>query len=73
MGAYMPAKPPKYQRLRPAQGAGSYAVRPLMKVRREEPKLSEETRGTFAAISDPDNAHLFTVDAALKALAHVKI
>ena len=44
-----------------------------MKSKRDEPQLSDETRSTFAAISDPANAHLFTVEAALKAFAHVKI
>ncbi len=38
-----------------------------------KPMLSEQTRRTFEAISDPKNAHLFTVDAALKAFAHVKV
>lgn len=37
------------------------------------PKISEKTRRTFEMISDPKNAHLFTVDAALKAFAHIKI
>lgn len=73
MSAHMSATLQHHQRLRPAQGTGGYAVRPLMKVKREEPQLSEETRSTFEAISDPANAHLFTVAAALKALAHVKI
>lgn len=40
---------------------------------RSIPRLTEETRRVFAAISDPKNAHLFTVEAALKALAHVKL
>ncbi len=36
-----------------------------------KPKISEKTRRTFRAISDPDNAHLFTLDAALAAFSHV--
>ena len=47
-------------------------LRPLRKVKREEPQMSEETRKTFEAISDPANAHLFTVKAALKAFKRVK-
>lgn len=62
------------QRSRTTQGTGSYAVRlrPLRKAKREEPQMSEETRKTFEAISDPANAHLFTVKAALKAFKRVK-
>lgn len=37
------------------------------------PKISAKTRHTFEMISDPKNAHLFTVDAALKAFAHIKV
>lgn len=37
------------------------------------PKVSEKTRRTFHAISDPKNAHLFTVDASLKAFAHIEV
>jgi hypothetical protein len=37
------------------------------------PKVSEKTRRTFEAISDPKNAHLFTVEASLKAFAHIKV
>ncbi|WP_148279949.1 hypothetical protein [Acidovorax sp. KKS102] len=37
------------------------------------PKLSEKTRRTFEAISDPKNAHLFTVEASLKAFAHIEV
>lgn len=39
--------------------------------RRMVPALSKKTRDTFAAISDPKNAHLFSVEAALKAFAHI--
>lgn len=35
--------------------------------------VSPETLRILEAISDPKNAHLFTVEAALKAFAHVKI
>lgn len=35
------------------------------------PTLSKKTRDTFAAISDPKNAHLFSVEAALKAFANI--
>lgn len=38
-----------------------------------KPVLSEQTRRTFEAISNPANAHLFTKEAARKAFAHIKI
>lgn len=37
------------------------------------PFISEQTRRTFEFISDPENAHLFTKEAARKAFASVKI
>lgn len=45
----------------------------VLRVRASQPKISAKTRSTFKMISDPKNAHLFTVDAALKAFAHIKI
>lgn len=44
----------------------------LDKISRKVPEISEESRKTFEAISDPKNAHLFTLEAALKAFSHVK-
>lgn len=38
-----------------------------------KPKISEKTRRTFQAISSPDNARLFTLDAALAAFSHIKV
>lgn len=49
------------------------AAKKVMRVRISQPKISAKTRSTFKMISDPKNAHLFTVDAALKAFAHIKI
>ncbi len=40
---------------------------------RAKPEMSENTRRTFAFISDPKNAHLFTKEAARKAFGRVKI
>lgn len=68
----MPAAVIYPRHIRPAQGTGGYAVRPLQKARREAAKLSQKTRKTFEAISDPANAHLFTTQAALKAFRHIK-
>lgn len=34
--------------------------------------VSKDTVKTFMKISDPKNAHLFTLEAALKAFSHVK-
>lgn len=34
--------------------------------------ISSESARTFAAISDPKNARKFSIDAAIKAFAHVK-
>lgn len=39
----------------------------------QQPVLSEQTRRTFEFISDPENAHYFTKEAALKAFAHIKV
>lgn len=39
--------------------------------RRQVPVLSKKTRDTFMAISSPKNAELFSVEAALKAFAHI--
>jgi hypothetical protein len=51
----------------------SYAVRVLKARPRSVVRLSPETVETFKAISHPANAHLFTVDSALQAFAHVEI
>jgi hypothetical protein len=51
----------------------SRVVKKVALVRSQPPKLSEQTRRTFEMISDPNNARLFSVDAALAAFAHVKV
>lgn len=38
-----------------------------------ETRVSVQTLNTFAAISAPENAHLFTKVAAMKAFAHVHV
>ncbi|ADX45557.1 hypothetical protein Acav_1637 [Paracidovorax avenae ATCC 19860] len=40
---------------------------------RAKPEMPEKTRRTFAFISDPANAHLFTKESARKAFSRVKI
>lgn len=40
---------------------------------RSIPELSEEMRRTLEFISAPENAHLFTAEAARRAFAHVKV
>ena len=55
-----------------ATGLPGGSVRTLSK-RKAAPVMSEQTRRTFQMISAPENAHLFTAQAALKAFATVKI
>lgn len=50
-----------------------YSVRPLQGQRHAGVRLSEVTERTFSGISDPANAHLFSVESALKAFAHIKV
>jgi len=50
-----------------------YSVRLLKPKSRSVVRLAPETERTFRAISDPANAHLFTAEAALAALAHVTV
>lgn len=49
------------------------AAKKVVFARTQPPKISEQTRRTFEMISDPKNARLFSVDAALAAFAHVKV
>lgn len=51
------------------------AVRTLRHGRAAEPrpKISEQSLRTFRKISDPGNAHLFSLEAALEAFAHVEV
>lgn len=50
-------------------GRVSYSVRPLKKRPQSVVRLSSETERTFNAISDPQNAHRFSADAAFEAFA----
>lgn len=51
----------------------NYEYQTVCKTVSEAAERHERIRRTFAKISDPRNAHLFTTDAARKAFAHVEL
>jgi len=71
-------------RVRPAMGEArpqpimrigrvGYSVKPLASRARAVTVISDPTMRVFRKISDPRNAHLFSVEAALEAFADVEI